>query len=137
MPHAAAPHVAEGPDVAVLSQEILARPLFAPTRRPPPAAVPPPRIVAGPTPPPQARLAGTITTATAHVAFFDAPPAKPVALDVGGNVGAWRIVSIYPGRVTLRSDDGSLIVKTLTGTTVPLVVSALRNWKPPVFHHEE
>ncbi|HTH96022.1 MAG TPA: hypothetical protein VL574_01325 [Stellaceae bacterium] len=122
---------------AALIQPILSRPLFAPSRRPPAVAVaakPPPP---GPMPPPQARLAGTITTSAAHVAFFAPTGGKPVSLEIGGTIAGWQVVSIYPGRVTLRAEDGSLVVKTIAGTTVPIVVSALRNWKPPVFHLEE
>jgi hypothetical protein len=130
-------HGTDAADPAALAATALARPAFDPTRRPPPVAVVS-EAPAAPAPitPPSERLAGIITADSLHVALFSRDSAsKPIAL--GGMLEAWRVAAIYPDRVTLRASDGSLLVKTLTSTTVPIEVSLLRDWKPGKFHHEE
>jgi hypothetical protein len=126
-------------DPAPLAETILARPLFDPTRRPPPVA-----LLTTATQhtaaiaPPKERLAGTITADHVRVAMFIRDPEeKSLALGIGGRLGAWQVTAIYPDRVALRADDGGMLIKSLTGTTVPLQVSWLRDWKPAKFHREE
>jgi hypothetical protein len=143
-PFTASPPPAVTADGGTLSRDILARPLFAATRRPPPPALAPAApAVSAPAPPPAARLAGTVTAGTERVAFFDDPPGKPLTLGIGGMLQGWHVTAIAPGRVTLSAADGRQVVKTLSGAAAmpvggfPVVATAIRYWHAPAMRHED
>ena len=83
----------------------LARPLFAPGRRPPaPAATP----AAGPAG--VARLTAVVITEAGRSAIFAAPDGHPIVAVVGGQVGPWRIEAIGAGEVTVSGPEGRLVM---------------------------
>lgn len=81
--------------------EVLARPLFAPGRRPDATA----QAKAANTLP---RLAGIIVSAGTASAIFMAPGQKPQIAGMGGQVGAYAVQSIDPDEVRLRGPQGVL-----------------------------
>ena len=97
---------------------MLARPLFAPTRRPPPPPPLPPvslQLPSAPRPPPSApnvALSGVILEpGGGGVALVRGPldPA-PVRVRLGATVDGWTIAEIRPRAVVLRRDGRSATV---------------------------
>ena len=97
------------PDPAARSSDwaatVLARPLFDPDRRPPaPGAATRPADAALP------RLAGTMVTAAGRRAIF-AGGGAPLVVQEGARVGAFTVVLIAPGEVTLMGPGGVRAVR--------------------------
>lgn len=93
---------ARTPD-AVMVETILARPLFAATRRPPARG-------GGPAPDSSlsdTRLAGIVTEPGRRFAVFAPSGGKPMTVGEGDMVGAWRVDSITPVAVKLSGPDGT------------------------------
>ncbi len=86
---------------------ILARPLFAPSRRPPEAAG-----AAAPTRPTLPRLAGIIISPAGRaVIFAGRDGSHPLVLAAGDKVGDYVIQSIGADQVIVTSHDGSHILR--------------------------
>lgn len=82
---------------------ILARPLFAPTRRPPTVAA---RVQGAPAPLP--RLAGVLVNGDRRSAIFaGAEGGRPVVAGVGAEVSGYTVQAIEAGRVTLSGPGGT------------------------------
>jgi hypothetical protein len=114
----AVPARAETPPVAVWSDTVLARPLFAQTRRPAPGAG------GGYEAPP--RLAGTVRSNDSLLAIFAAAGAAPGAtaksLVVGpaGSVAGWTVAAIDDGVVTLeRAGQSAVVYVSFAGAPTP------------------
>ena len=110
-PTAAAPHataVTPGTSAAEL-QTILARPLFAPNRRPPSVAAGP--AVAGAPPPSLPRVAGILLDGNRRsVIFAAAGDVRPLVVNEGGEVNGFRVQSIEDGQVTVVGPDGPRVL---------------------------
>lgn len=115
-PAEAAP--ASEPDLDALVRLILARPLFAPGRRPP---APPPVTNADndkeEVKPPdlEGRLAGTVITPDRREALFAREGERPLAVTEGEAVDGWTVRTIEPDRVVLMSDFGEKIIEPAPG----------------------
>lgn len=97
-----APASAPRQPASAIADRLLARPLFAPGRRPP---VPGP--IAGPPPPPQPpRLAGLLLMDGTRRAIFAGADAAPISLAEGGQVGAFQVIAIDADRVELDGPSG-------------------------------
>lgn len=95
-------------DRQALVDGILARPLFATTRRPADAPA------AGPAPTPASlpRLAGVLVHGGSRSAIFAATGSgKPAVVQVGGRVGGYVVQSIEAGQVTLAGPGGSQVLR--------------------------
>ena len=87
---------------------ILARPLFATTRRPADAPA------AGPAPVPASlpRLAGILVHGSSRSAIFAASGSgRPVVIQEGGRVGGYTVQSIEAGQVTLAGPGGNQVLR--------------------------
>ncbi len=107
LPNPAAPSPALEEDRQALLDGILARPLFAATRRPVTAP-------SGPAPAPASlpRLAGILVNGDARSAIFaGSGGAKPVVVQVGAQIGGYTVQSIEAGQVTLGSTGGAQVVR--------------------------
>lgn len=107
LPKPAAPSSALEEDRQTLLDSILARPLFASTRRP--VAAP-----SGPAPTPASlpRLAGILVNGSSRSAIFAASGgAKPVVVQVGAKIGGYTVQSIEAGQVTLEGTGGAQVVR--------------------------
>jgi hypothetical protein len=85
------------------------RPLFSPTRRPPPP--PPPPVVAEqappppPPPPPDVALFGIVMDGTTARAVIRANPAgKLTNVEIGDDVGGWKVAQIEGKKLVLALD---------------------------------
>ena len=89
------------------AEAVLARPLFAPTRRPSEAA---PTLAAAPASLP--RLSGVLLNGPNRSAIF-APldGGRPVVAQVGGQLGAYTIQSIAAGRVVVMGPGGTKVLR--------------------------
>jgi hypothetical protein len=96
------------PDLASLTQEILARPVFSPTRRPPATAEGDPR---GNSDLNGTRLTGIVIEPGRRFAIFAAADAKPLELDEGQSLGGWKIETITPREVIVSGQGGSRILR--------------------------
>ena len=88
----------------------LARPLFAPDRRP----VPEPRaaVASGPGGREPPRLAGVLVTPAGGAAIFAAGEgAKPLVLRVGDKLNEFEVKAIVAGEVTLTGPEGDRVVR--------------------------
>ncbi|MBV8504342.1 MAG: hypothetical protein JOZ11_00775 [Alphaproteobacteria bacterium] len=83
---------------------ILARPLFANTRRPPQDA---PSGASADSDLTDARLTGIVTTPRHRMAIFAVSGDKPLRLAEGDAVSGWRIESITPREVSLSGPSGT------------------------------
>ncbi len=107
LPKLAAPSSALEEDRQALLDSILARPLFASTRRP--VAAP-----SGPasTPTSLPRLAGILVNGSARSAIFAASGGgKPVVVQVGAKIGGYTVQSIEAGQVTLGGTGGAQVIR--------------------------
>ncbi len=95
----------------------LARPLFAPDRRPPAAGT----VAATSGGPHLPRLAGTLVSTEGHRAIFaaEADGGRPLVVDEGGRVGPWTVRSIAPGEVMLSGPDGQRTIGPSFDRTAP------------------
>jgi hypothetical protein len=125
---------------AELMQPILARPLFAETRRmplslPAPSAPQP----AAQIPEPSARLVGTIVAGGQRIALFDMPGGKAQAVTRGQSIEGWNVVTIDTDRVSLRAGDGRAVTRAVSGnaTAVTAATPAIQYWHAPLSHHRE
>jgi hypothetical protein len=95
--------------------EILAHPVFTPTRNPPPkpealANYEPPPVVKEP-PELRSRLTGVMVGPNdRREALFDRNGEKPLAVRVGEDVDGWTVSSIDSAQVVLKSEFGERIV---------------------------
>ncbi len=96
------PQTAGASPAASWSAAILARPLFAPSRRPPagPAA---PGIALASLP----RITGTMVTPAGRSVIFAVPGGKPVVVGEGGHLGPYTIRRIAAGLVTVDGPGGT------------------------------
>jgi hypothetical protein len=103
----ATPAAPASPDTGrseVWSATLLARPLFAPDRRPV-AEAPSPAVVAHDTPLP--RLSGIVLSPNLRFAIFEGDHAtRAIVVADGGTIAGWTVAAIAPNAVTL-SRDGS------------------------------
>jgi hypothetical protein len=101
------------PDMEAIVATILARPLFAPGRRPPQIASFAPIAETEEEAPRQlrGRLAGVTIRPGVREALFIREGQKPMAVNVGGELDGWRISAIEPDRVILSSASGSQTIK--------------------------
>lgn len=97
------PHPAASPSHGQFFSEILARPLFAPDRRPVAGVA-----AADPTLP---RLAGVISTPEGIIAIFQPENGgKPVLVHSGEQVAGWDVEGIAGQQVTLRKGGQSMVL---------------------------
>ncbi len=89
----------------------LARPLFAPDRRPVPEPRTPVAGVPGGREPP--RLAGVLVTPAGGAAIFAAAGegAKPLVLRVGDKLNEFEVKAIVAGEVTLTGPEGDRVIR--------------------------
>jgi hypothetical protein len=104
-----------------LAQRILARPLFAPSRRPLSvvAIAAAPQVVAA-----LPRLAGLIFTPTGSLAMFAPVDGKVVTLAQGDNIGSYVVRSISPNTVVLSGPAGQRELRTSFVRVTPHVIHA-------------
>lgn len=112
-PRASAPPTANAPSPsrAVDVTEILARPLFAETRRPPPAGKPdaaPPSAAPATLP----RMTAILIDGGQRSAIFAGENGKPIVLSEGGRFGPFTVERIEPQQVTITGPEGKRIVHT-------------------------
>lgn len=100
------------PDIDSMVAQILARPLFSPSRMPPPTISEEEVVVEKKEPPQlQARLAGVTLGPEAREALFQRPGQKPTPVKVGGTIDGWKVSAIQFDRVVLSSEFGDQVVK--------------------------
>ena len=103
--------VTRAPGVWTTTQEavdvVLARPLFAASRRP---VAQPQRgtVVAG-----LPRLTGVLVSPTGSAAIFAGESGKPVVLKEGSRIGAFTVRTIAAGQVTVDGTAGTLVLRPL------------------------
>ena len=136
---APAPPAVEPPARQVLVETILARPLFDPTRHPlmaAPAAAPSPQDS-----PALPRLTGVVVSLQSRMALFAATATdKPFAASPGTSVGAFTVLAVEKGRVTLVDAGGATRVllpsfdpaqpTAVRTAPVPNVVPVIGNSRP-------
>lgn len=94
-------------DRQALVDGILARPLFATTRRPTDAPAGPAATPVG-----LPRLAGILVHGFSRSAIFAASGSgRPIVLQEGGHVGGYTVQSIEAGQVTLVGSGGSQVLR--------------------------
>ncbi len=103
---------------AAWAETTLARPLFAPGRRPGVSA-PAPLAVSVPLP----RLAGVIIDGSTRRAIFAGAEGKAVLAQVGGIIAGFTIQTIEPGQVTLASADGPRTLRPSFDSQTPIPVN--------------
>lgn len=82
---------------------VLARPLFAPDRRPATGTIA--------TDPGLPRLSGIISTPTGTVAIFQsATDGKPVLARSGDQIAGWQVAAVEPDAVTLRKAGARMVL---------------------------
>ena len=123
---------ATGPDpdqVARWTATSLARPLFAPGRRPPAqaAAAAKPDAPALDLP----RIAGTMVTPAGRRAIFAAKGDKPLVVGEGAQVGAFTVQSIKAGQVTLLGPGGVRVLSPTFDPEAPVPTTPLQAPLPP------
>jgi hypothetical protein len=95
------------PEFSALISQILARPLFAPNRKPPAIAVVSRAGALHLAPTTIPRLTGIVIDKGTRVAIFrsgDSP--RPLEIAVGGTIGDAKIEAIGPSEVTVRGPSG-------------------------------
>ncbi|HEY0181885.1 MAG TPA: hypothetical protein VGC09_03670 [Rhodopila sp.] len=105
--------------------EVLARPLFAPDRKPLPGTT-----AADPGMP---RLTGIIASADAKVAIFQpAGDAKPLVARFGEMVGGWEVAAISANAVNLRKQNAVVVLSPRFNGTAPAAaaVQEVRKIRP-------
>ncbi len=128
-----------GADIQARVDDILARPLFAPTRRPPPGAA-----VAARGPAALPRLTAVLVSGRGKtVIFAGGADGKPVTLGEGGHIGPYVVQSIGVGEATVAGPDGAHVLRPMfTGTpgaissapvaAAPSILDLLRQSTPSV-----
>ncbi len=103
-----------GTDTRQEVDAILARPVFAASRRPPPRSS---GSVAGPTALP--RLTAVLVSGRGKTVIFSGGPnGKPVSLGEGGSIGAYVVQAIGVGQATIAGPDGVHVLRPMfDGTT--------------------
>ncbi len=98
-----------GTDMHEEVDTILARPVFAASRRPPPRGS---ASVSGPTALP--RLTAVLVSGRGKtVIFAGGPNGKPVSLGEGGSIGAYVVQSIGVGQATIAGPDGVHVLRPM------------------------
>jgi hypothetical protein len=105
------------PTQVALRLTILARPLFAPDRRPVGAAIPAAVIDAAPVPPPLGFIGTVRTEGQLRAAVTLA--GKRWLITVGETVSGWQVEAIGPDHLLLRSPDGSTVQRVAPATVSP------------------
>ena len=120
-----APLPSGGLDRAAAAAIVLARPLFAPTRRPAEDA---PGAIAAPASLP--RLSGVmLSSADRSAIFVAAEGGRPIVAQEGAQVGAYRVQSIAAGRVVLMGPDGAHMLRpgfAPRGSVTPMLAGTAR-----------
>ena len=112
---------------ADLVDEIVARPLFSPSRRPaPPQASQAPAIDVVSDEKPTLELIGTMLAGDSHIALFKHATDGLIRLKPGQSFEGWTIVDVENQRVSLENDDG-LEVLTLRKDLVRPKAPPMRN----------
>jgi general secretion pathway protein N len=111
--------------LADIVRSILARPLFAPSRRPAAVAIAGPGIAEPP------RLAGVIIAADAHLALFAPAEGKVMAVAIGGNVGSYVVNSVSPNAVVLSGPSGERELHPSYVHVTPHVIHAQQEASAP------
>lgn len=112
---------ASQPNQAALRTTILARPLFAPDRRPAVAALPIAMTLAAPVPPPLGFIGTIRTEGRLQAAVTLAGKRWLIAL--GETVAGWQVEAIGLDHLLLRSPDGSA-VQRVGALALPPIVGA-------------
>lgn len=101
---------------------ILARPLFAPDRRPPSAGT----AAAPPPPAPLPRVTGILIEGDRRSVIFAAAAdgARPLVVGEGGQVNGFRVQSIKAGEVTLMGPDGARTLRPSFDARAPAAAAA-------------
>jgi hypothetical protein len=123
-------------DATALVNQILARPLFTPTRRPYVAArvAKTPAVPTAPVPEPAGTLLGTAIGPTQRLALFRrSGSGETVSLTVGEALDRWVVTEINLGSVTLHADTGENRVMPIERSLG--VVPPIKLQLPP-FHNE-
>jgi len=90
-----------------LITDIVARPLFSPSRRPPsPLALQPDDGDEVTDDKPVLELIGTILVGERHIALLKHPTDGVIRRKPGERIGDWRLVDVRDQRVSLESEDG-------------------------------
>jgi hypothetical protein len=93
-------------------REILARPLFSPTRRPAETAA-----VSG-----LPRLTGIVVTGSERIAIFAAPAnERPIIAQAGAHVGAYEVRTISDTGVTVVGPEGTILIKPIFDVARPVI----------------
>ena len=87
---------------------ILARPLFAPLRRPPASAA-----AKGNGPMKLGRLTGVLIAHSEKRAIFAPETGKPLVAEEGARIGAYQVRSIEPGQVTVLGPEGLRVLEPI------------------------
>lgn len=124
VPLAPAERSADGRQAVV--DAILARPLFAATRRPAAVAAAPAPAEAAPANLP--RLAGVLVNGGSRRAIFAEAGGKPIVAHEGSQIGAYTVQAIAAGQVTLTGPGGVQVVRPSFDTRAPGQAAA-----PPPF----
>ena len=121
----ALPSVATGMPAAPVAQwgaTALARPLFAPARRPGTA----PGYTSGGLP----RLSAIIVTGNSRVAIFSTKGQKPQLLGVGSEINGDKLLRVNADAVELQSPDGPLLVHPQFSTPAAGTASSMASPAP-------
>lgn len=103
----------------VLRTSVLARPLFAPDRRPAVAALPAAMTLAAPVPPPLGFIGTVRTEGRLQAAVTLA--GKRWLIAVGETVAGWQVEAIGLDHLLLRSSDGSAVQRVGTSALPPIL----------------
>ncbi|HEX3487417.1 MAG TPA: hypothetical protein VHT51_20340 [Micropepsaceae bacterium] len=118
------------PDFDSMVSEILAHPLFSPSRQPPDMKTD--DVAEAPKEPPKmpGRLEGVSIRPEMREALFEQDGGKPIAVKEGQDIGGWTVASIRADQVLLKSElGGEQVVKPANGIAVRPQVQAM-NRKP-------
>lgn len=124
-----APNTAPALPRGVPTESLLARPLFAPTRRPAAVAARPDAPAAG-----LPRLAGVLMHGGVRsVIFAGTDGGRPVVVAEGGQVAGYVVQSIEPGRVTLAGPGGTRVLRPSFDPRPPAAAGAASVSAPAAF----
>lgn len=119
------------PNVDALIAEILARPLFSPSRQRPETAAPEQTAKAEREPLKlPGRLEGMAILPGVREAWFAQEGSRPLGVREGEEIDGWTVASIAAGRVVLKSADGEQIVTPAPGAAVKPVLAVNKKTGP-------
>jgi hypothetical protein len=118
------------PNIDALVSEILARPLFSPSRRPADEAAD--QVADAPKEPLKmpGRLEGVTIRPQVREALFEREGQKPIAVKEGQEIEGWTVASIRADSVLLKSAEGEQIVKPANSVGLKTTQIQALNKKP-------